>query len=103
MREVLGLPETHRIGIVPGSDTGAFEMAMWSMLGARGVTCLAWESFGEGWATDVVKQLKVDATVTTAPYGQIVDFTKVNFARDVVFTWNGSARGAIGQCPRRLV
>ena len=92
-REVLRVPDGHRIAIVPASDTGAVEMALWSLLGPRGVEVLAWESFGEGWATDVVKQLKVDATVTTAPYGQIVDFTKVNFARDVVFTWNGTTSG----------
>jgi phosphoserine aminotransferase len=70
MREVLQLPDTHRIGIVPGSDTGAFEMAMWTMLGARPVTTLAWESFGEGWVTDAVKQLKLDPTVIRADYGQ---------------------------------
>ena len=69
MREMLNLPDTHRIGIVPGSDTGAFEMAMWTMLGARPVTTLAWESFGEGWVTDAVKQLKIDPTVIRADYG----------------------------------
>ncbi len=73
MREVLQLPDTHRIGIVPGSDTGAFEMAMWTMLGARGVTTLAWESFGEGWVTDAVKQLKLEPTVIRADYGQLPD------------------------------
>lgn len=92
-REVLGVPADYRIGIVPGSDTGAVEMAMWSMLGARGVEMLAWESFGEGWVTDVVKQLKLDAIVRKAPYGQIVDFADVNFDNDVVFTWNGTTSG----------
>jgi phosphoserine aminotransferase len=93
-REVLQVPDTHRIGIVPGSDTGAVEMALWSMLGARGVTMLAWESFGEGWVTDVVKQLKLDATKITAPYGAIPDLSTVNWADDVVFTWNGTTSGA---------
>ena len=93
MRELLQLPDTHRIGIVPGSDTGAFEMAMWTMLGARGVTALAWESFGEGWVTDVVKQLKLDATVRKAAYGQIANFAEVDFDKDVVFTWNGTTSG----------
>ena len=93
-REVLGVPDTHRIGIVPGSDTGAVEMALWTMLGARGVTMLAWESFGEGWVTDVNKQLKLDATVLNAPYGEIPDLAAVNWADDVVFTWNGTTSGA---------
>jgi phosphoserine aminotransferase len=93
MREVLGLPDTHRIGIVPGSDTGAFEMAMWTMLGARGVTTLAWESFGEGWVTDAVKQLKLDPTVMRADYGQLPDLSAVNWADDVLFTWNGTTSG----------
>ncbi|MDE2436709.1 MAG: phosphoserine transaminase [Sphingomonadales bacterium] len=93
MREVLGLPDTHRIGIVPGSDTGAFEMAMWTMLGARGVTTLAWESFGEGWVTDAVKQLKLEPTIHRADYGQLPDLDKVDFADDVLFTWNGTTSG----------
>ncbi len=93
MREVLQLPDTHRIGIVPGSDTGAFEMAMWAMLGARGVTALAWESFGEGWVTDAVKQLKIDPTVLRADYGQLPDLTSVNWDDDVLFTWNGTTSG----------
>ncbi|PEQ12026.1 phosphoserine aminotransferase [Novosphingobium sp. PC22D] len=93
MREVLGLPDTHRIGIVPGSDTGAFEMAMWSMLGARGVTTLAWESFGEGWVTDAVKQLKLEPTVMRADYGQLPDLDKVDWSDDVLFTWNGTTSG----------
>jgi phosphoserine aminotransferase len=94
MREVLGLPDTHRIGIVPGSDTGAFEMAMWTMLGARGVTALAWESFGEGWVTDAVKQLKLDPTIHRADYGQLPDLSQINWADDVLFTWNGTTSGA---------
>jgi len=93
-REVLGVPDTHRIGIVPGSDTGAVEMALWTMLGARGVTMMAWESFGEGWVTDVNKQLKLNATVLNAPYGEIPDLSAVNFKDDVVFTWNGTTSGA---------
>ncbi|NKJ43327.1 phosphoserine transaminase [Novosphingobium sp. SG720] len=93
MRDVLQLPATHRIGIVPGSDTGAFEMAMWTMLGARGVTTLAWESFGEGWVTDAVKQLKLEPTVLRADYGQLPDLSKVDFADDVLFTWNGTTSG----------
>tara|TARA_R110002096_G_scaffold138378_40_gene292131 strand:- start:1655 stop:2809 length:1155 start_codon:yes stop_codon:yes gene_type:complete len=91
--EILGLPEGYRVGIVPGSDTGAVEMAMWSLLGARPVEMLAWESFGEGWVTDVIKQLKLDAVVRKAPYGEIVDFTQVDFDKDVVFTWNGTTSG----------
>lgn len=93
-REVLQVPDTHRIGIVPGSDTGAIEMAMWTMLGARPVTMLAWESFGEGWVTDVNKQLKLNATVLNAPYGEIPDLGSVDFTNDVVFTWNGTTSGA---------
>ncbi len=93
MREVLQLPETHRIGIVPGSDTGAFEMAMWTMLGARPVTTLAWESFGEGWVTDAAKQLKLDPTVLRADYGQLPDLAQVDWASDVLFTWNGTTSG----------
>ena len=92
-RAILGVPAEYRIGIVPGSDTGAVEMAMWSLLGARGVEMLAWESFGEGWVTDVVKQLKLDATVRKAPYGQIVDMAAVDYDKDVVFTWNGTTSG----------
>ena len=93
MREVLQLPDTHRIGIVPGSDTGAFEMAMWTMLGARGVTALAWESFGEGWVTDAVKQLHLEPTVMRADYGQLPDLDDVDWADDVLFTWNGTTSG----------
>ena len=93
MRELLKLPDTHRIGIVPGSDTGAFEMAMWTMLGARPVTALAWESFGEGWVTDAVKQLKIDPTVIKADYGQLPDLTQVDWSTDVLFTWNGTTSG----------
>jgi phosphoserine aminotransferase len=93
MRELLELPDTHRIGIVPGSDTGAFEMAMWTMLGARGVTALAWESFGEGWVTDVVKQLHLDPTVIRADYGALPDLSAVDWSTDVLFTWNGTTSG----------
>ena len=93
MREMLQLPDTHRIGIVPGSDTGAFEMAMWTMLGARPVTTLAWESFGEGWVTDAAKQLKLDPTVIRADYGQLPDLAQVDWSNDVLFTWNGTTSG----------
>ena len=93
MREVLQLPDTHRIGIVPGSDTGAFEMAMWTMLGARPVTTLAWESFGEGWVTDAAKQLKIDPTVIRAAYGALPDLASVDWSSDVLFTWNGTTSG----------
>ena len=93
-RALLDIPADYRIGIVPGSDTGAVEMAMWTMLGARPVDVLAWESFGEGWVTDAVKQLKLDnARVLKAPYGGIVDFAAVDFDHDVVFTWNGTTSG----------
>ena len=93
-REILGVPADYRIGIVPASDTGAVEMALWSMLGARPVTMLTWESFGEGWLTDVEKQLKLkDVTVLKAPYGELPDLSKVNFDSDVVFTWNGTTSG----------
>lgn len=92
-REVLRVPADYRIGIVPGSDTGAVEMAMWSLLGARPVEMLAWESFGEGWVTDAVKQLKLDAVVRKADYGKIVDLAEVDFDKDVVFTWNGTTSG----------
>jgi phosphoserine aminotransferase len=93
MRELLELPATHRIGIVPGSDTGAFEMAMWTMLGARGVTTLAWESFGEGWVTDAAKQLRLDPKVIRADYGALPDLTQVDWSNDVLFTWNGTTSG----------
>lgn len=93
-REVLNVPAGHRIGIVPASDTGAVEMALWSMLGARGVDMLAWESFGSGWVTDVVKQLKLDDVRTlTASYGDLPNLADVDFSRDVVFTWNGTTSG----------
>ncbi len=92
-REILGVPDSHRIGIVPASDTGAYEMAMWTMLGARPVTAVAWESFGEGWVTDAVKQLKLDPTVLRADYGQIVDLTSIDQSHDVLFTWNGTTSG----------
>ena len=92
-RAILGVPADYRIGIVPASDTGAVEMAMWSLLGARPCTMVAWESFGAGWVTDVVKQLKLDAEVKTADYGQIVDLSQIDFNTDVVFTWNGTTSG----------
>ena len=93
-REILQIPADYRIGIVPASDTGAMEMALWSLLGERGVDMVAWESFGAGWVTDVVKQLQLkDVRTFDAPYGEIVDFAKVDFDRDVVFTWNGTTSG----------
>ncbi|CAA7615369.1 Phosphoserine aminotransferase [Magnetospirillum sp. LM-5] len=93
-RKVLGIPADYRIGIVPASDTGAVEMAMWSLLGERGIDMLAWESFGEGWVTDVAKQLKLeDLRVFKAPYGQLPDLAQVDCDRDVVFTWNGTTGG----------
>ncbi|MFW2541717.1 phosphoserine transaminase [Primorskyibacter sp. 2E107] len=92
-REILGIPADYHIGIVPASDTGAVEMAMWSLLGARKATMVAWESFGAGWVTDVVKQLKIDAEIKTADYGEIVDFATIDFDTDVVFTWNGTTSG----------
>lgn len=92
-REILGIPSDYRIGIVPASDTGAVEMALWSLLGDRKATMVAWESFGAGWVTDVVKQLKIDAEVKTADYGQIVDMAALDYDTDVVFTWNGTTSG----------
>jgi phosphoserine aminotransferase len=93
-REVLQVPADYRIGIVPASDTGAVEMALWSLLGARPVTMLAWESFGEGWVTDTVKELKLkNVTVLTAGYGELPDLATVDAASDVVFTWNGTTSG----------
>ena len=93
-REILGVPADYKIGIVPASDTGAVEMAMWSLLGARGVDVVAWESFGEGWVSDVVKQLKLkDARKIIAPYGELPDLAQINFTNDVVFTWNGTTSG----------
>ena len=93
-RDVLQVPADYRIGIVPASDTGAVEMALWSLLGARPVTMLAWESFGEGWVTDVEKQLKLkDVTLLKAPYGELPDLSKIDFNSDVVFTWNGTTSG----------
>jgi phosphoserine aminotransferase len=93
-REVLEVPPDYRIGIVPASDTGAVEMALWSLLGARGVTTLAWESFGEGWVSDIVKELKLkDVTRLHAAYGEIPDLGKVDPASDIVFTWNGTTSG----------
>jgi phosphoserine aminotransferase len=93
-RALLGVPADHRIGIVPASDTGAVEMALWSMLGARGVDLLAWESFGAAWVTDVVKQLRLDdVRIIEAEYGELPDLGQVDFSRDVVFTWNGTTSG----------
>ncbi|MEH3108162.1 MAG: phosphoserine transaminase [Sphingomonas fennica] len=92
-RHLLKLPADYRIGIVPGSDTGAVEMAMWSLLGARPATMVAWESFGEGWVTDVVKQLRIDATVVKAPYGELPDLAALDQSTDIVLTWNGTTSG----------
>jgi len=92
-RHVLRVPASHRIGIVPASDTGAVEMALWGLLGPRPVTLLAWESFGEGWVTDVVEQLKLDAEVVRADYGRLPDLASVDTDSDVVFTWNGTTSG----------
>jgi len=92
--ELLGLPEGYRVGVVPASDTGAMEMAMWSLLGARGVDVLAWESFGSGWVSDINQQLKLDDVRSlVADYGQLPDLNSVDFNRDVVFTWNGTTSG----------
>ena len=95
-RDLLGVPANYRIGIVPASDTGAVEMAMWSLLGERPVEMLAWESFGSGWVTDAVKQLNLDAIIREAGYGEIVDLDDVNTDHDVVFTWNGTTSGVRG-------
>ena len=93
-RRVLRVPADYRIGIVPGSDTGAMEIAMWSLLGPRKVDVLAWETFGQGWVTDIVQQLRLkDARVLDAPYGEISDLSAVDFDRDVIFTWNGTSSG----------
>jgi len=93
-RKLLGMPDDYLLGIVPGSDTGAFEMAMWSLLGARGVDVFAWESFGKGWLTDIVKQLKLkDVRTFEADYGALPDLAKADWMRDVVFTWNGTTSG----------
>ena len=90
---ILGVPDGYRVGIVPASDTGAYEMAMWTMLGERPAEMVAWESFGAGWVTDAVKQLRIDATVHTAEYGHIVDMAALNYDHDVCFTWNGTTSG----------
>ena len=93
-KAVLGMPADWRLGIVPASDTGAVEMALWSLLGTRGVDVLAWESFSKDWGTDVIKQLKLpDARVISAPYGQLPDLASVDAARDLVFVWNGTTSG----------
>lgn len=93
-KKILGLPEDYRVGIVPASDTGAFEMAMWSLLGPRGVDVFVWESFSKGWATDIQKQLKLDNTrVFEADYGKLPDLSQADFANDIVFVWNGTTSG----------
>ena len=93
-RAILGVPDDYRIGIVPASDTGAFEMAMWTMMGERGLDILGWESFGAGWISDAVKQLKLDdMRVMEADYGDLPDLAAVDFTRDVAFTWNGTTSG----------
>jgi phosphoserine aminotransferase len=93
-RDLLGVPQDYLIGIVPASDTGAMEMAIWSLIGARGVDVLVWESFGKGWASDVVSQLKVDdARVIEADYGSLPDLAQIDFDRDIIFTWNGTTSG----------
>ena len=93
IREILEVPDSHRIGIVPASDTGAVEMALWSLLGERSVEVLAWESFGRDWLADVTRQLRLDAVVHTAEYGELPDLSQVDFSNDVVFTWNGTTSG----------
>ncbi|MEM1236583.1 MAG: phosphoserine transaminase [Pseudomonadota bacterium] len=92
-RAILGVPADYKVGIVPASDTGAYEMAMWNLLGERPVDMVAWESFGAGWVTDAVKQLKIEAEVHTADYGEIVDMATLNYDHDVCFTWNGTTSG----------
>jgi phosphoserine aminotransferase len=92
-KSILGMPADWRLGIVPASDTGAVEMAMWSLLGSRPVDVLAWESFGQEWVTDATKQLALDARVLSAPYGELPDLARVDFSRDVVFPWNGTTSG----------
>src|SRR6201988_4221137 len=93
-REILEMPADYRLGIVPASDTGAVEMALWSLVGARPVTVLAWESFGEGWVTDIVKQLKLkDVSLRKAPYGELPDLKGIDPGSDIVFTWNGTTSG----------
>ncbi|MFT7686861.1 MAG: phosphoserine aminotransferase [Candidatus Azotimanducaceae bacterium] len=93
-KAILGIPDDYHLAIVPGSDTGAFELAIWSMLGSRGVDVLSWESFGQGWRTDIQNQLKLDnVRDVSAPYGELPDLSSVNFDHDVVFTWNGTTAG----------
>tara|TARA_B110000977_G_scaffold2631_1_gene3591 strand:- start:248 stop:739 length:492 start_codon:yes stop_codon:yes gene_type:complete len=100
-RDILGIPADYKIGIVPASDTGAFEMAMWSLLGERPAQMVAWESFGVGWVTDVVKQLKIEHTVHTADYGEIVDMSALNYDNDVCFTWNARLLAFVWQMAMR--
>ena len=90
MREILEVPSDYQVGIVPASDTGAVEMAMWSLLGARNTTMVAWESFGKDWINDVVNELKINPKIITADYGHIVDMSSIDYDNDVVFTWNGT-------------
>ncbi len=94
-KQILKIPESYLVGIVPASNTGAFEMAMWNLLGQRHVEMLAWENFGNTWASDTVNQLKIDATIKKADYGEIVDFSSVDFNNDVCFTWNGTTSGVM--------
>ncbi len=92
--EILKIPADYRVAIVPGSDTGAMELAFWSLLGPRGIDVLAWESFGEAWAADIVSHLRLEQTrVLHAPYGEIADLASVDFDHDVIFTWNGTTSG----------
>ena len=93
-RRLLGLPHDFKLGLVPGSDTGAMELALWSLLGARGVQALSWESFGQGWVSDILTQLEIeDAEELAAGYGELPDLSQVDFDRDIVFTWNGTTSG----------
>ena len=93
VREILEVPSEYKVGIVPASDTGAVEMAMWSLLGARNTTMVAWESFGKDWINDVVNELKINPKIITADYGHIVDMSSIDYDNDVVFTWNGTTSG----------
>ncbi|NCV18690.1 MAG: phosphoserine aminotransferase, partial [Rhodobacterales bacterium] len=93
VREILEVPSDYQVGIVPASDTGAVEMAMWSLLGARNTTMVAWESFGKDWINDVVNELKINPKIITADYGHIVDMSSIDYDNDVVFTWNGTTSG----------
>ena len=96
IKEILEIPTDYKVGIVPASDTGAVEMAMWSLLGARKTTMVAWESFGKDWINDVVNELKINPEIITADYGHIVDMSSIDYDNDVVFTWNGTTSGTCG-------